>query len=372
MTTARIPLNDTARLFARHADEIGRVMGEIAASGYWLNGPHTRRFAQEFAAYVGVPHCIPVANGTDALEIAMRALLQVRGIERREVVTVANAGGYSATAAQHVGLVPVFADVDPATLLIDIASAVAALGADTALVVATHLYGGAVDVGALRAAMNARGFAHVPILEDCAQAHGVRCGQVLAGAAGDIATFSFYPTKNLGAMGDAGAIVTADAALAETVTRLHQYGWTAKYRIGLAGGRNSRMDELQAGILSTLLPHLDAMNARRVAILDAYVGAASADVALVRAPQTVAHLAIAMVEAPDRFRAFLDARGIASDVHYPILDCDQPAWPTPRLTPSGVEVARRSVARIVTLPCFAFLEDGEVERICASLRDYTA
>lgn len=373
MTLPRIPLNDTTRLYARHADALHRVMSEVAASGHWLNGPHTNRFAATFAAYVGVPHCIPTANGTDALELAMRALLESRRPAGREMITVANAGGYAVTAARPVGLVPVFVDVDPSTLLMDIEAAANAVTDATALVVATHLYGGAVDVAALRAALDARGFSQVPILEDCAQAHGLDIGAGKAGAAGDIAAFSFYPTKNLGAMGDAGAVLTGEESLAGIVSQLRQYGWDGKYRIALDGGRNSRMDEVQAAILDVFLPGLDEMNARRVAILDAYAQAAGPGVGMVRAPQTVAHLAIAMVDDPAHFRAHLDARGIASDTHYPVLDCDQSGWADMphRIGPRGLDIARAGVARIVTLPCFAFLTEGEVERVCAALREYT-
>ena len=193
----------------------------------------------------------------------MRAVLGDRDAASHEIVTVANAGGYTSTAAKQVGLVPVYADVEEGSQLLSINAAVGALTARTIAVVATHLYGNAVDVRALRAAMDRAGFAGVMIVEDCAQSLGARIGDRITGSMGELATFSFYPTKNLGAMGDGGAVVTGNADLAASVRRLQQYGWSAKYEITARGGRNSRMDEIQAAILSAMLPHLDANNSER-------------------------------------------------------------------------------------------------------------
>ena len=340
------------------------------SSGWFLNGSRAAAFCRNFADYIGVRHCVAVANGTDALEIAMRTLIEVRKPAGREVVTVANAGGYATIACRLLGLLPVYADIESASQLASIESVLAALSDDTALVVATHLYGGVLDVRRLRSTMDAAGYGHVPILEDCAQAHGARLDGTCVGSLGDIACFSFYPTKNLGAFGDAGAITTGDPELAEHADRLRQYGWTAKYRIDIAGGRNSRMDEVQAAILDALLPDLDAANRRRSEIVGRYASAAGSNLTVVRSPYgTVGHLAIVLSDERDAFRQHLAEAGIASDIHYPILDCDQPAWSTLplRLSPTGLDVARAAVARIVTLPCFPSLTDDEVARTCDAL-----
>jgi aminotransferase EvaB len=203
-----IPLQDTRRIYAEYANDVKSAAIEVMTSGWWLNGARIAAFAREFADFIGATTCVPVANGTDALEIAFRALIRAREIAGDEIVTVANAGGYASTAIRQIGMTPVYVDIDIQTQLVDTESLLSALGPRTALVVLTHLYGGAVDVPAIRHRMNESGYRHVPIVEDCAQAHGVSVNGRRVGSIGDIGTFSFYPTKNLGAMGDGGAIVT--------------------------------------------------------------------------------------------------------------------------------------------------------------------
>jgi dTDP-4-amino-4,6-dideoxygalactose transaminase len=248
-------MNDLKRLFGLHQEAVEQAALEAMRSGWWLNGPRGKAFSEEFRAYLGIAECMLVANGTDALEITPRALLGNREPAGREVVTVANAGGYTTTACRQIGLTPVYADIDPASQVLDAASAVSTLSGTTLAVVATHLYGNVVDVPALRIAMDEAGFRDVLIIEDCAQSHGARLGDRLTGTMGNIATFSFYPTKNLGAFGDGGAIVTNDARLANTARALQQYGWRAKYDIGLSGaqfahGRNASRHPVGAAAAS--------------------------------------------------------------------------------------------------------------------------
>lgn len=368
-----IPMNDLKRLFGLHQEAVEQAALEAMRSGWWLSGPRGKAFSAEFQAYLGVAECMLVANGTDALEITLRALLGDRERDGMEVVTVANAGGYTTTACRQIGLTPVYADIDAASQILDLKSAVAALSDKTLAVVATHLYGNVVDVPALRAAMDKAGYAIVPIVEDCAQSHGARLGDKLTGAMGAIATFSFYPTKNLGAFGDGGAIVTNDAKLASTVRSLQQYGWRAKYDIARSGARNSRMDEMQAAILSVLLPHLDKHNAERAAILARFTAAAGKKVSFIqRAPGSVVHLAVAQSDDREAFRAYLTERGIASEIHYPILDNEQHGWRglTQRVGADGLAASRASVERIVTLPCFPGMGEAEIDHICAALADW--
>ena len=369
---ATIPLQNTGRVYAEYANELKSAAIEVMTSGWWLNGAHNAKFSREFADFIGTTTCVPVANGTDALEIALRALVHVRKIEGDEVVTVANAGGYTSTAVRQIGLTPVYVDIDPQTQLVYTESLLSALSDRTAVVVLTHLYGGAVDVSAIRNRMDSSGFGHVPILEDCAQAHGAAVNGRRVGSIGDIGTFSFYPTKNLGAMGDGGAIVTSDEAIGDAVRQLHQYGWAQKYRIALPGGRNSRMDEIQAATLSVLLPRLDASNNRRREILTAYSDIVTSAIVPVRAADTVAHLAVFLVDDRDAFRKHCLEHAILTDVHYPILDCDQPGWLTlpMRIAPLGLRQSQESVQKIVTLPCFPLMTDDEVARICDVLRRY--
>jgi dTDP-4-amino-4,6-dideoxygalactose transaminase len=371
-----VPMNDLQRTYALHARSLEQAASDVLRSGRWINGAQSQAFCKAFADSVGVAHCVGVGNGTDALEIAVRAVLAGSSIAptAREVVVTANAGGYAATACFLAGCTPVFADVEANSLLQSTPSTVAALTDRTAAVIATHLYGGLVDVPALRSAMDTAGYAHVPILEDCAQAHGLEGSPGKAGALALAATYSFYPTKNLGAFGDSGAIVTGDALFAESVRRLHQYGWVDRYRIGMPAGRNSRLDEIQAAFLLTLLPHLSAANTRRREILDAYEKVVGENITLVRSPHgTVAHLAVILVEDRAALRDHLSARGIATDVHYPVLDCDQEGWRDQsfRIGPDGLDVSRWSVSRILSIPCFPTMTDEEVAAVCSALASYS-
>jgi aminotransferase EvaB len=374
-TGPNVPLNDLKRLHSRFGADLIPAVEATIRSGWWLSGARVSAFAEAFAGYHRVPYCVPVANGTDALELAMRAVLAERRCSGRDVITVANAGGYTVTACRQIGLMPVFVDIEDASQLIDLESGVAALSKDTAMVVVTHLYGGVVDVPALRAAMKAAGYADVPIIEDCSQAHGADCNGQMVGAMGDVGTFSFYPTKNLGAMGDAGAVVTADPKLHAALRQLHQYGWSEKYRVALPGGRNSRMDEIQAAVLSTLLPHLADFNRRRREILAAYREAGGERACFISSPNgTVAHLAVALCSRRADFRRFMGERGIATEIHYPVLDCDQAGWQGQpfRIGPSGLAASRRSVERVVTLPCFPLMTDGEINQVADALRGWNA
>lgn len=369
---ALIPVNDMKRIVGQSPAVLDAARTALA-SGWWLNGTEVREFCKAFADYLGVQNCLGVANGTDALEIALRAICSLRGGKRSEAVTVANAGGYSTVACRLAGLTPVFADIERNSQLASLPSVVGALTDQTVVVIVTHLYGGVVDVPQLRDMMDAAGYNDVPILEDCAQAHGVRIGGKLAGSMGNIATFSFYPTKNLGAFGDGGAIVTSDPALADQCRMLHQYGWSSKYHILHPYGRNSRLDEVQAAILRTLLPGLDASNARRVAILDAYGKAAPDNVHVVRSGNgTVGHLAVLLVRDREGLAEHLKKHGIQTDIHYPVLDCDQVAWETlpQRLAPGGIPVSRDSVSQLLTLPCFPTMTEAEVARVCSALRSW--
>jgi dTDP-4-amino-4,6-dideoxygalactose transaminase len=365
-----IPLNDTSRIFATHAESLSTKLLETARSGSWLNGANVRAFAEAFATYLGVRHVLPVANGTDALELVMRAVVLCRRPRGIEVVTVANAGGYAVTASRQVGLTPVFADIDQASQLADLDAILAALGPETAMVIVTHLYGGVVNVPELRQRMDNAGYSHIAIVEDCAQAHGADCAGRRIGSLGDIAAFSFYPTKNLGALGDAGAIATSDSELYKLVWELHQYGWSEKYKVAIAGGRNSRMDELQAASLMVLLPHLDTHNRRRVELLTRYRQWAPDDVRFVASPTgTVAHLAVALCPRRDAFRQHLRDRMITTEIHYPVLDCDQPGWLglPQRIGPRGLAKSQQSVEQIVTVPCFPFMTSEEEDRILNAL-----
>jgi dTDP-4-amino-4,6-dideoxygalactose transaminase len=270
-----------------------------------------------------------------------------------------------------VGAVPVWIDVRADTLVLDPDRIADALSERTKLVVATHLYGVLVDVAAVRAALDRAGRRDVRILEDCAQAPGAMRQGRRAGSFGDIAAFSFYPTKNLGALGDAGAVLTNDPALAEAVDSLRQYGFVERFHSDVPNGRNSRMDELQAAVLSVKLPHVDHWNSRRREIIARYSQgiARSCSVVGARDPTNVGHLAV--IRTRDRaavMKALVDA-GIGVGIHYPVLDCDQASQrglPGRKRALDESELARDE---ILSLPCYPGLKDSEIDRITAAVND---
>lgn len=361
-----VPLAAPARQIAAMRDEIDDAIASVLDGTALVLGPAHDEFEAAFAAYCGVGHAIGVANGTDALELALRAV----GVSQAsEVVTVANAGGYTTTATLAIGARPVFVDIDEHTLQMDPTRLAAALSERTGAVVLTHLYGQLADVEAVASLCTAAG---VPLLEDCAQAHGALRDGRRAGSFGTVGTFSFYPTKNLGALGDGGAVVTSDREIADRVRRLRQYGWSTRYTMGTEHGRNSRLDELQAAVLLRKLQRLDAWNERRRAIVARYRSEASPAVRVTgsEGPDNVGHLAVVWCNtARDAVAAALAARGVATAVHYPVPDHHQPALAGLGLRATPLPVTERAVQHVLTVPCFPELTDDELELVTAALRD---
>ncbi len=361
-----IALNDLARHHAPLRAALDAAIARVQDRGHYILGPEVEAFEREFAAYCGAASCIAVANGTDALELALRAL-DIRAGD--DVATVANAGGYATTAIGAVGATPVYVDVDDATLLMDPASFARRITARTRAVVVTHLYGRLADVGAIARIANERGIA---LVEDCAQAHGAQRDGEKAGTFGAIGCFSFYPTKNLGALGDAGALVTGDPALASKLTELRTYGWRGKYRVAVEGGMNSRMDELQAAVLRVKLPHVDRWNARRREIAGEYARTiANPAIALppIGGAADVSHLYVVRATPRDELRAHLAAAGVATDIHYPVPDHRQPAWTRDPPHPA-LERTERACAEILTLPCYPELTDPEIAAVAAACNSW--
>jgi dTDP-4-amino-4,6-dideoxygalactose transaminase len=335
-------INDLKRHNRALEGELKEAINRVLARGWYILGPEVEAFEHEFAAYCGVKACVGVANGTDALELALRALDVPPG---GSVATVANAGMYSTTAILSIGARPLYVDVSEESMNMDPER----LTRDVAAIVVTHLYGRMADVRRIRAIADSAG---IPMIEDCAQAHGAEVDGRRAGAWGTLGCFSFYPTKNLGSLGDGGAIVTNDTALAAKIRSLRQYGWTSKYRSTIAGGRNSRLDELQAAILRTKLPHLDGWNERRREIARQY-GAARVD------SSYVVHLYVVRTPSRDQLRQTLAAAGIATDVHYPIPDYRQESVSLPLNLP----VTEKCCSEVLTLPCFPEMTGNEIEDV---------
>ncbi len=355
----QVPFNDLHRYAVVVADRLGAIAGRVIRSGWYLLGPETEAFEAELAAFTDVAGAVTVANGTDALEIALRAV----GVDHGdEVVLAANAGGYATTACLAIGAVPVYADVDPVTLLLDPAAASALVSPTTRAVVVTHLYGNVADVAVLRAAVGDE----IAIVEDVAQAHGASLGGRIAGSMGDVATYSFYPTKNLGALGDGGAVMSDRADVLTRARALRQYGWESRYVATVPGGRNSRLDEIQAAFLRDLLPEVIARNARRGAIRQGYLDAFGDRVEFVRAaPATVAATHLCVVRSPERDRLIevLTDHGVATAVHFPVPDHTQPALAGRPHRCGPLENTVAACDQVLSLPCFPELTDREIARV---------
>lgn len=360
-----VPFNSPGRALSIQHGELLALTSRVFDSGWLVHGPEHRAFEDALAEFVGARHALGVASGTDALEIALRS---ARTDERTVVLTVANAGAYATTAARAAGYDVRFCDVDPETHLIDRIALEAALDDRVFAVVVTHLYGRLADVAAIRELCAPRG---VTVIEDCAQAIGARGPLGAAGSLGDLATFSFYPTKNLGALGDGGAVTTSDDGLANRVRELRQYGWSEKYLITRTGGRNSRLDELQAAFLAYRLPFVDVWNRTRRGIIVEYGAAAPAAVRVLPAVDEThcGHLAVVITEDAAALARHLSDHGIQTAVHYPVPDHHQPALRSPAGAVS-LPQTERLVGRILSLPCFPELTRAEVDQVCEGLASY--
>ena len=360
-TFSPIPMNDLSRGIMRDREVLGVAITQVLDSGWVVLGPQHDSFQKALAKYLGVSHVVGVASGTDALELALKAAMPEG---KNTVLSAANAGGYTSTSAKRSGFRVRYADVDCESLCLNEATVNEALTADIGVVVITHLYGNLTDIGGLVALCHKRG---IRVVEDCAQAIGARRPDGAAGSFGDLSATSFYPTKNLGALGDGGAVATNNAAFAEKVTQLRQYGWNSKYRVAIAGGANSRLDEIQAAFLLARLPQLDALNDRRRWIIAQYVAAAAGGPLRVLpavGEHHVAHLAVALTARRDEVREVLAERGVSTDIHFPVPDHQQPGFNAePHSLPNTEELA----GQVLSLPCFPELTDEEVRAVCKAI-----
>jgi len=367
-----VPFNDPGRIYRRLREPIDAAVASVLAGGWYVGGPVVEKFERDFAAFSGLQQVAGVANGTDAIALALRAL----GVGAGDRVIVPAISAYPTTVGVYqAGATPLFVDVDQGGLIdVDAVAAVSEPGVKA--VVCVHLFGHMADVVRLRALADQRGWAFI---EDCAQAHGAAGDGRPAGTFGDAAAWSFYPTKNLGAFGDAGAVSTESGAeLGDKLRRLRNYGQRNRYE-HVERGFNSRLDPLQAAILSVRLGHL-AEETRRRALIAARYDAALAGLPDLRIvgprPGTVSshHLYALLIDRDegasgrDAFQAALKAGGVETLVHYPIPMPDQaasdPAWSAGRAFP----VARAFASRVVSLPFYPDLQDDEVETVTAAVR----
>jgi dTDP-4-amino-4,6-dideoxygalactose transaminase len=341
-----VPVIDVSRRTRRYLDAFQSATARVLNSGHLLLGPELDALETELAAWAGTRHAVAVSSGAGAIQLGLAAL----GVgPDDEVIVPAFTAVPTASAICALGAVPVPVDVDAATAAMDAAAARAALTDRTRAVVPVHLYGRPAPVPDLG----------VPVLEDAAQAHGA-----LTGVTGAAAAYSFYPTKNVGGVGDGGAVVTDDGELAAAVRRRRVHGMTGKY-VHVDVSQNFRLSELEAAWLRLVLPDLAAGNERRRAITAAYRAAAPALRWHADHPRHVHHLCVARVDDRDRWRATLAERGVATAVHYPLALTQQPAYQPLRRRPCPE--AEAWAASCTSLPCFPELTDEEVALVITAL-----
>lgn len=352
--------------------EIDDAVARALSSGWYILGAELRAFEAEFAAWLGAPAVIGCGNGTDAIALALRGLGVGPG---GTVVTVSHTAVATVAAVEMAGATPLLVDIDPVHYTMDPDALRRVLEDPPAglppvkAVVAVHLYGQPVDLDRIVPLCRQHG---VALIEDCAQAHGARLHGQRVGTFGDAATFSFYPTKNLGALGDGGAVAVADADLAVKIAALRQYGWHKHY-ISDEVGVNSRLDELQAAILRVKLVHLDAGNARRRAIAAAYTAAIAGGplaAPVVRdGAEPVFHLYVTRSARRDAIQAALREAGVGTGVHYPVPVHLQPAYlGRVALGYGGCPETEAASREILSLPLYPELTDEQVETVCGVLR----
>jgi dTDP-4-amino-4,6-dideoxygalactose transaminase len=343
------------------AAEVRHAIDRVIAGGWFVLGPEVEAFEQEFAAASGAAHAVGVGTGTDAIALVLRALGIGAG---DEVITTPLSAAYSALAVMMAGARPVFADIDPARLTIDPEQIAHAVSPRTRAILPVHLYGQPADMAAIE---KIAGRHNLAIVEDCCQAHLATAGARPVGTIGLAGAFSFYPTKNLGALGDGGAIVTNDRALADRLKRLRNGGQTDRYH-HQEPGINSRLDEMQAAILRARLPRLRQWTERRRALAARYRSRLAGSLVAVPPeldPGHVYHLFVGRHAARRDLQAHLAANGIETLIHYPVPIPRQPAMAA--VDPAECPVAARVCDELFSLPLHPALRDDEVDAVAAAV-----
>ena len=370
MTDVKVPLADLRAQYEAIAPEVDVAIRGVLERTDFVLGKDVAAFEAEYAAYCETAHAVGIDSGLSALELGMRALGIGPG---DEVLTPANSFIASSSAISFTGATPVWYDVDPGTYNIDLASAAAAITPRTKALMIVHLYGQTPDMDAVRAFAREHGLS---LVEDACQAHGARWNGKRAGGFGDFAAFSFYPGKNLGAYGDAGALTTDDAALAERVRMMRNYGQSQKYHhVTLAWNR--RIDTMQAAILRVKLRRLDEWNARRREIGARYDRELAGTglllpVTLPGAEHVYHQYVVQVPEGRENFMAFLGERGVGTGLHYPIPIHLQECYADRGVGPGSFPVTEAAADRIVSLPMAAELSNAQIDQVVEAVRDYAA
>jgi dTDP-4-amino-4,6-dideoxygalactose transaminase len=370
-----LPQADPGASYAAQRSEIDAAIDRVLTSGRYILGEEVTRFEAEFAAYLGVNDGIGVGSGTDAIELALRALQIGPG---QAVIAPSHTAVASIVAIERAGARPVLIDVDPLTYTITAAGIEAVLESDSsfegcrpAAILPVHLYGSPADMPAI---LDVAARWNLRVIEDCAQAHGALLKGRRVGSFGDLAAFSFYPTKNLGAFGDAGLIAANDRQLASRLRGLRTYGWQES-RISVFPGVNSRLDEIQAAVLRTKLTRLDADNQRRRNIARKYAAGLNGPGISVPASagssiEHVFHQFVIRVEDRDDLQAFLKRKDIGTAIHYPVPVHRQPAYRDRRLNTDDLVCTDALCSTILSLPISPQLADADVDRVIGAINEW--
>jgi dTDP-4-amino-4,6-dideoxygalactose transaminase len=359
-----IPLVDLQAEYELLRSELDAAVTRVLASGWYLLGREVAAFEEEFASYLGIAHAVGVASGTDAVLLACRAL-EIGPDD--EVITVSHTAVATVAAIELSGAKPVFVDIDPVTYTMDMSQVGAAITPRTKAIIPVHLYGRPAEMDILLALARRH---NLFVIEDCAQAHGARYKGKRVGTLGDAAAFSFYPTKNLGAVGDGGAVVTNNPVVANRLKMLRQYGWQQRY-ISDFSGYNSRLDELQAALLRVKLRYLDNFNATRRHLAELY------NQRLAHLPLTlptiepncepVFHLYVIQTDQRDRLQSYLAEQGIGTAGHYPVPVHRQPAYQRLGYEVGSLPVTERVCGDILSLPIHPHMSKSEVESVAQAI-----
>lgn len=362
-----IPQNSPKANVLAHKAEIEAAMARVVSSGWYILGEEVAAFEREFASFIGSSHAVGVASGTDAIRIALGAL----GVGAGDVVaTVSHTAVATVAAIELTGAIPLLVDIDPRTFTLDAEQLERAMGRGVKAIVAVHLYGHPADLRSIVPIAERYGAA---LIEDCAQSHGAALDGRVTGTWGRVGAFSFYPTKNLGALGDGGAVITSDAELAARIRSLREYGWRERY-VSSEAGLNSRLDEMQAAILRVKLKYLKAENARRREIAAWYkellAGLPLTLPTIADGAAHVFHQYVVRSDRRDALREHLKALGVGALVHYPVPVHLQSAY-RDRVPRAGTLAVTEAAAReVLSLSMFPELSRAEVERVCAAVRSF--
>jgi dTDP-3-amino-3,4,6-trideoxy-alpha-D-glucose transaminase len=365
----KVPFNELRPKVAAHRAGIDRAIARVLDRGWFILGPEVEAFETELAKAMGMEHAVTVANGTDALILALEASGVGPG---DEVITSPMSAAFSALAISRLGATPVFGDIDPKTLNLDPATIEARITPRTKAILPVHLYGHPADLDPIMEIASRRG---LRVVEDACQSHGARYKGRPMGATAGIAALSFYPTKNLGALGDGGAVLVSDPVVAKTLRQLRNGGQSEKYRHDIVG-TNSRLDEMQAAILRELLPSLDGETARRRAIAERYFEAFRGLPIGLPDEQSYAravyHLFVVRHPRRPAFMKALADRGVGTMIHYPVALHLQGAYEKLGGKRGDRPVVEKAADEIVSLPIYPELTDAQVSAVIEAVRETAA